>query len=188
MVGASEVKPGIVVDSYADVNVAHRIQLIDRTIHEKPGEFLKEFVTLGVSSTEETSDFANHTSVPSIETTPDQLIKEFFRNRNDFDSSYDAETEAAIASDSEVARLLQISRSTKSERVQRSMMESELRANPNANAARDAVRRARFGVYLTKVAEYYGVTLDRSAPESQEAGAIEELPVEIPQSVGEGVA
>jgi hypothetical protein len=148
-------RPQIVVDQDADVAIGRRIQAIDRSIHRSPEAFEAALGSLGHLATEDVVSLADiDTIVPTATRKPDALTKEFLGNRYDLASEYDEATEAALAKDPQYQKLLATVRSKGSITVRKGKMSSQTRANPEADAARDAFRRYRFGAYLARVIEH----------------------------------
>ncbi len=145
-------QPQIVVDRGTDGAISRRIETIDRAIHRSPEAFTAAFQNLGEQATANVVDLADiDTVVPTASRKPELLIKEFLGNRYDIHSEYDESTETLLAQDATHKELVDSVRSKVSVTVRKGQMSSETRANPEADEARDKLRRYRFGVYLGRV-------------------------------------
>lgn len=148
-------RPQIVVDQGTDIAIGRRIQTIDRSIHRSPEAFEAALGDLGHLATADVVGLADiDTIVPTATRKLDALTKEYLGNRYDLKSEYDEATEDALAKDKHYQELLDAVRSKRTITVRKGQMSSETRANPDADKARDELRRYRFGVYLSRVVTY----------------------------------
>lgn len=148
-------RPQIIVDGSADAAISRRIHAIDRSIHRSPEAFEAALKDLGHLATENVVGLADiDTIVPTASRKPDALTKEYLDNRYDLSSEYDEATEEALAQDEQYQQLLDAVRSKRAITVRKGQMSSETRSNPEADQARDELRRYRFGAYLSRVVAY----------------------------------
>lgn len=147
-----EAAPFIIVDPDTDLEVARRIEHVDDLIHQDPYLFIKTLETLGSEATEQTlalkdREQANHGTTLKAS----DIIIEFFKKRYDLDSTYDELTEELISAD-ETHRQLLANLQTRKQMARKPG--SEIRDDPEAIVARDAVRRSSLRLYLGRVAAY----------------------------------
>lgn len=148
-------QPQIVIDGTADPSIARRIAAIDRAIDRKPDEFVAAMRSLGEQATASVIELADmEQRVPTATRKPAELIKEFLGNRYDLNSEFDETTETTLAEDEAYQDLVRDMQSKKSVTVKTGQMMTKTRHNPEADSARDALRRYRFGFYLGRVAAY----------------------------------
>lgn len=153
-----ETKPQIIIDPETDARRSRRIRYIDHSIIEAPDEFVDALNTAGVKATDQTIDLSElDASLSNRKRDASSLLTEFFVNRYDLDISYDEHTEHRIKNDTSHRQLLAGVLAHKQAPVRQG------RDNPEAIAARDAVRRSSFGIYLGQVAAYQG-QMARRAP------------------------
>lgn len=145
-------QPRIIVDPAADASIARRIATIDRAIDRKPEDFLSAITALGEQATASVIELGDmEQRVPTATRKPAELIKEFLGNRYDLNSEFDDATEAALASDETYRTMVRDLQSKKTISVKKGKMSTINRANPEADAARDALRRYRLQFYLGRV-------------------------------------
>lgn len=144
--------PRIIIGDDAEPAIARRISNIDAKMHREPEAFLGHLQALGEEATERVITLEERDSrLPTATRAAGKLIVEFLSNRYDLDASFDAETEASIASNPEHAELIELASSKRSQLVKTGIMSKSMRPNEHAPDARDAVRRHRLELYLERI-------------------------------------
>ncbi len=160
--------PGIIVDDEAGPAIARRISNIDAKMHRDPESFLSQLQVLGEAATEKVIALDDRENrIPTLTRAASKLIVEFFSNRYDFDTSFDPDTEAAIAADPEHAKLVEFASSRKSQLVKTGIMSKAMRPDEHAPDARDAVRRHRLELYLGRVLAFKRQATETTGSSSQ---------------------
>jgi hypothetical protein len=107
---------------------------------------------LGSRATEHVIGINNlEEQLPTLVRKPDKLITAFFEKRYDLLTSFDDDTEAAIARNGVQRMLIEDARNRRTQIVKTGVMMSEKRPHPEAYAARDALRRNRLKLYFVRV-------------------------------------
>lgn len=127
----------------------NRLISLSNSIGKYPVQYMHAFLELGEEATADTLDLHDE----SIETRtatgdPKKRIKEYFAKRDDKEIRPDPATEEAIFSSKEFRELSQISREKRAISVKTGAMKSEIRENPEAREASNAVRRYILGEYI----------------------------------------
>lgn len=126
-----------------------RLISIQNAISRHPETYLRAFTEMGEEATSETLDLHDEKMATSDAVRdPKQRIKEYFTKRDDREIDLDEESSDAIYGDPEFKRLSGISQKRISSSVRTGVMKSEKRPDPEAQRARDEVRRYLFGQYL----------------------------------------
>jgi len=149
------IRPSMIVAPDTAENVAKRISAIDSRIHRSPEAFVMSLMVIGEAAVSHTVDYRDRgDSVINLKKKPADLIIEFFRNRYDLDSEFDAATEESIKNDPTHQGLMSNMKSQTGVRIQTGVMKSENRPSEEAVPARDLVRVQRLSLYLGRVADY----------------------------------
>lgn len=126
-----------------------RLKSLQRSITQRPETFMRAFTELGE---EATSDFYGikdeEILTREVSRDPKDLIKEYFRKRDDRYVEFDEKSDEAIYGSAEFKRLSNISKSKISSSVKVGAQRTETRAHPEARKASDDVRRYIFGEYI----------------------------------------
>lgn len=138
---------------------------LSTAIAERPEDFAALLETLGEAATKRTLDLRSdeRRTVP-IAVTDEDLIVGFFKHRFDMESEYDDDTEKAMKTDKQYTELLDQHLNTHSINSQLGPMKHEVVANPNADTARNAARRARLAFFISRAIAYQQQTRPERLP------------------------
>jgi hypothetical protein len=150
----AETMPQIIALEDRDPVRVTRIELFDMLIHADPEKFMDSLHNLGEIATSQTVEMQNR-DVPiiSLGSEPEDLIIEYFTNRYDLDSEFDETTEKYIDDEPINQKLIAIFKEKLSIQVKTGVMRTESHKNPDAESARNDLRRARLMIYLARVAQ-----------------------------------
>jgi hypothetical protein len=122
------------------------------SISYRPEEYATALEELGPEATADTLDLHDFTiATRDAIRDPKKKIKEFFAKRGDQVMELDKESDEAIFSTPEFKELSEISQRKTSTLIKKGVFKAEIRANPEAREASNAVRRYIVGAYIGRV-------------------------------------
>jgi|GEM_PF-4978530 len=132
-----------------------QLRYTEQSIRDNPEAFRRALERLGEVATAGTLALdAIDTELTTLEQGASGVLTKFFSKRYDIAVSFDDDTEDALAADPDHRALLAQHLKTKNIRSKSGVMKTEILTNPDAEPARDAVRRSRIGFFITRTIAY----------------------------------